>query len=83
VGGGKAGFSLKKSSTNVDILKPSDPIPIKLPTRPTDLLKSIQEKEIRRKTDDSDDEGGTENLSFKEKLQLIERSSSKSLVNPL
>jgi hypothetical protein len=90
--GGKGGFSLKKSSTNVDIFDKtktqSDPIAIKLPeiksNRPSDLLKSIQESKMRRKVqDDSDDEGGTENLSFKEKLQLIERSSSKSLVNPL
>lgn len=86
--GGKAGFSLKKSSTNIDINrdKPrSDPIPIKLPElRSRDLLKSIQEKQINKKAqDDSDDEGGQEKLSFKEKLQLIERSSSKSLVNPL
>lgn len=91
--GGKAGFSLKKSTTNVDIFSgkrelPSAPIPIKLPdartSRPSDLLKSIQVLEIRKKApDDSDDEGGQENLSFKEKLQLIERSSSKSLVNPL
>jgi hypothetical protein len=91
--GGKVGFSLKKSSTNVDIFEKkktqSDPIPIKLPkiksNRPSDLLKSIQESQMRRKVqDDSDeDEGGQEKLSFKEKLQLIERSSSKSLVNPL
>lgn len=84
--GGKAGFSLKKSTTNVDVLKvKSDPIPIKLPDRPTDLLKSLQAKDIKKKVanDDSDDEGGQENLSFKEKLQLIERSSSRSLVNPL
>jgi hypothetical protein len=90
--GGKGGFSLKKSSTNVDIFDKkttqSDPIAIKLPeiksNRPSDLLKSIQESKMRRKVqNDSDDEGGTENLSFKEKLQLIERSSSKSLVNPL
>lgn len=90
--GGKAGFSLKKSTTNVDIFskkeQQSDPIPIKLPdartSRPSDLLKSIQVLEIRKKVqDDTDDEGGQENLSFKEKLQLIERSSSKNLVNPL
>lgn len=90
--GGKGGFSLKKSSTNIDIFEKkkteSDPIPIKLPemktNRPSDLLKSIQESQMRRKVqDDSDDEGGQEKLSFKEKLQLIERSSSKSLVNPL
>lgn len=90
--GGKVGFSLKKSSTNVDIFEKkkkteSDPIAIKLPeiksNRPSDLLK-IQENQMRRKVqDDSDDEGGQEKLSFKEKLQLIERSSSKSLVNPL
>jgi hypothetical protein len=87
--GGKGGFSLKKSTTNVDIFEKktqSDPIAIKPPViksnRPSDLLKSTQENQMRRK-DDSDDEGGTENLSFKEKLQLIERSSSKSLVNPL
>lgn len=84
--GGKAGFSLKKSTTNVDVLKvKSDPIPIRLPDRPTDLLKALQAKDIRKKTnnDDSDDEGGQEKLSFKEKLQLIERSSSRNLVNPL
>ena len=90
--GGKVGFSLKKSSTNVDIFEKktiqSDPIAIKLPdmksNRPSELLKSIQESQMRRKVqDDSDDEGGQEKLSFKEKLQLIERSSSKSLVNPL
>lgn len=92
VGGGKAGFSLKKSSTNVDVFsrnKESEPIPMKLPeaktNRPSDLLKSLQEMEIRKKVvpDDSDDEGGQENLSFKEKLKLIERSSSRNLVNPL
>ncbi|CRL08353.1 CLUMA_CG021256, isoform A [Clunio marinus] len=91
VGGGKAGFSLKKSTTNVDIFdkKPkSDPIPIKLPeakiNRPSDLLKSLQEKQSQKTVakDDSDDEGGQENLSFKEKLQLIERSSSKNLITP-
>lgn len=89
--GGKTGFSLKKSSTNVDIFtKKTEPIPIKLPelktNRPSDLLKSIQQNDIRRKVqdDDSDDEGGgQEKLSFKEKLQLIERSSSRNLVNPL
>lgn len=90
--GGKAGFSLKKSSTNVDVSnknkEKSDPIPIKLQTRRSDksndLVKAIQENALQRKSkDDSDDEGGQENLSFKEKLQLIERSSSKSLVNPL
>lgn len=90
--GGKAGFSLKKSTTNIDVFskkeQQSDPIPIKLPdartSRPSDLLKSIQVLEIRKKVqDDDDEEGGQENLSFKEKLQLIERSSSKNLVNPL
>ena len=88
--GGKVGFSLKKSSTNVDIFEKkktqSDPIAIKLPdvkpNRPSEL--PIQDSQMRRKVqDDSDDEGGQEKLSFKEKLQLIERSSSKSLVNPL
>lgn len=84
--GGKAGFSLKKSTTNVDVIKMrSDPIPIRLPDRPTDLLKSLQSKDYRKKAsnEDSDDEGGQEKLSFKEKLQLIERSSSRSLMNPL
>lgn len=90
--GGKSGFSLKKSSTNVDIFEKkktqSDPIAIKLPeiktNRPSDLPKSIQVSQMRGKVqDDSDDEGGQENLSFKEKLQLIERNSSKSLINPL
>lgn len=90
--GGKAGFSLKKSSTTAEVFnkakEPTQPIPIRLPeltsSRPNDLLKSIQEKEIRRRAqDDSDDDGGQENLSFKEKLQLIERSSSRNLVNPL
>lgn len=90
--GGKSGFSLKKSTTSVDIFskkeQQSDPIPIKLPdartSRPSDLLKSIQVLEIRKKVqDDGDDEGGQENLSFKEKLQLIERSSSRNLVNPM
>lgn len=87
--GGKAGFSLKKSTTNVDVFKvKSDPIPIRLPDRsPTDLLKTLQEKDIKKKidnkNDERDDEGGQENLSFKEKLLLIERSSSRSLVNPL
>lgn len=89
VGGGKAGFSLKKSSTNVDVLtkdrQQSAPIPIRLPeSRPTDVLKSIKEKEtLKSAQDDSDDEGGQEKLSFKEKLRLIERSSSRSLVNQL
>lgn len=86
--GGKVGFSLKKSSTNVDIFEKktiqSDPIAIKLPdmksNRPSELLKSQMRRKVQ---DDSDDEGGQEKLSFKEKLQLIERSSSKSLVNPL
>lgn len=91
VGGGKGGFSLKKSVTNVDVFNknksPSAPIPIKLPvSKPTDLLKSIRDREARKKSTqdgDSDDEGGQEKLSFKEKLQLIEKSSSRSLVNPL
>lgn len=88
--GGKAGFSLKKSSTNVDVFNKnkSDPIPIKLPVlradKSNDFVRAIQGNSMRRKSkEDSDDEGGQENLSFKEKLQLIERSSSKSLVNPL
>ena len=88
VGGGIAGFALKKSSTNIDIgIKKSDPIPIAAvaPCNPSDLLKSIKQRELKSKLqkDDSDDEDGVENLSFKEKLQLIERSSSRNLVNPL
>lgn len=88
LGGG--GFNLKKSTTNVDIFsKKSEPIAIKLPElpkagKPSDLRKSMQVMEISKKVEnDSDDEGGMEKLSFKEKLQLIERSSSRNLVNPL
>lgn len=87
IGGGLAGFALKKSSTNVDVSRgnlnrkqevvtSSVPIPIK-----NDLVRTLKKK----KSEDSDDDedAGVENLSFKEKLQLIERSSSRSLVNPL
>lgn len=91
IGGGIAGFSLKKSVTNVDVLKndrnETEPISIRASqviSKPDDLLKSIGRRDISRKVnDDSDDDGGMENLSFKEKLQLIERSSSKNLINPL
>jgi hypothetical protein len=95
VGGGRAGFALKKSSTNIDVannnsgntrnLEKSDPIPI-APSRPADLLRKIQGLKLTKAEsteDDDDDDAGVENLSFKEKLQLIERSSSRSLVNPL
>lgn len=85
IGGGKVGFALKKSSTNVDVWKQevvattsSAPIPIKS----NDLLRSVKKKIVDR-GDDEDEDAGVENLSFKEKLQLIERSSSRSLVNPL
>lgn len=89
IGGGNVG--LKKSSTNVDIFnnrKPVLDVP-KLnrvsPLKPSDLLKSIKEKQLQRKEaeENTTDENAQENLSFKEKLKLIERSSSKSLVNPL
>lgn len=89
IGGGNVG--LKKSSTNVDIFnnrKPVLDVP-KLnrvsPMKPSDLLKSIKEKQLQRKEaeENNTDENAQENLSFKEKLKLIERSSSKSLVNPL
>lgn len=88
VGGGKVGFALKKSSTNIDVLKDDRKIsdPITIANKPSDLLRSIRERELKVsqvKKDDSDDDDGVENLSFKEKLQLIERSSSKNLVNPL
>lgn len=88
VGGGKPGFALKKSSTHVEVsggenllrkqevARSSVPIPIK-----NDLMRNL----MKKKSEDSDDDedAGVENLSFKEKLQLIERSSSRSLVNPL
>ena len=89
IGGGNVG--LKKSSTNVDIFnnrKPVLDVP-KLnrvsPMKPSDLLKSIKEKQLQRKEaeESKTEENEQENLSFKEKLKLIERSSSKSLVNPL
>lgn len=92
IGGGKAGFSLKKSTTNVDIgirnRERSEPVPIKLPGLksglPTDLLKQTHQNELRKRMqEDSDEDDGQEKLSFKEKLQLIERSSSKIRVNPL
>jgi hypothetical protein len=87
IGGGKAGFALKKSSTNVDVsggslnrkqevVRTSVPIPIK-----NDLVRTLNKKKSEESDDDED--AGVENLSFKEKLQLIERSSSRSLVNPL
>lgn len=91
LGGGKAGFSLKKSSTNVDIgirnkERSFEPVPIKLPgfKASIDVPKSSQPIDIHKRVqeDSDEDEGGQEKLSFKEKLQLIERSSSRSFVNP-
>jgi hypothetical protein len=91
IGGGLAGFSLKKSITNVDVFnnndrKVTEPISIRASqviSKPDDLLKSIGRRDLSRKINDDSDDDGMENLSFKEKLQLIERSSSKQLVNPL
>lgn len=94
VGGGKAGFALKKSVTNVDMINNnsscsrSAAISIPMPRmigKPNDLLKSMQAIKLAKNdsVDDDDEEPGVENLSFKEKLKLIERSSSRSLiVNP-
>lgn len=82
VGGGKAGFALKKSSTNIDVsnnLVMSEPIPIGFGRKPCDRPKI----EFKKKADSDDEDGGVENLSFKEKLQLIERSSSRNVVNQL
>lgn len=90
VGGGKVGFSLKKSVTNVDVFnkdkQSSSPISIKQrESKPSTLIKSNQSCEIRKEAteEESAEESGQEKLSFKEKLQMIERSSSRSLVNPL
>ena len=93
LGGGKSGFSLKKSTTNIDIgiknRERSEPVPIRHPelraALPNNHLRSVQQKDAsKRVQEDSDeDEGGQEKLSFKEKLQLIERSSSRNLVNPM
>ncbi|KAL7050581.1 hypothetical protein ACKWTF_004132 [Chironomus riparius] len=82
VGGGKSGFALKKSSTHYDVsnnLVMSEPISIGFGRKPCDRLKT----EIKKKDDSDDEDGGVENLSFKEKLQLIERSSSRNAVNSL
>lgn len=90
IGGGKAGFSLKKSTTNVDIgirnMEKSEPVHIK----PSEIRNSMSfdpvkpmEVHNRVQVDSDDEDGGQEKLSFKEKLQLIERSSSRSVVNLL
>lgn len=83
IGGGKVGFALKKSSTNIDIRKKeatTSTIPI--PIVKNDLLRSVNKKKKSLDSeDDEDEDAAVENLSFKEKLQLIERSSSRSLVN--
>jgi len=82
VGGGKAGFALKKSSTNIDVsnnLVMSEPISIGFGRMSCDRPKT----EYKKKVDSDDEDGGVENLSFKEKLQLIERSSSRNVVNQL
>lgn len=90
IGGGKAGFALKKSSTNIDVRKQevmttttttTSAVPI--PTIKNDLLRSVKMRKQQSNDSDDDEDAGVENLSFKEKLQLIERSSSRSLVNPL
>lgn len=93
IGGGKSGFSLKKSSTNIDVVrkreeatttKPTTSVPIPINNNNDLLRRSVMTINKKKSVDSDDDEdGGVENLSFKEKLQLIERSSSRSLVNPL
>jgi hypothetical protein len=89
VGGGKIGFALKKSSTNADVIRDirKSTEPIAIANKSNDLLRAVQQREFCKQDskDDSDDDetAGVENLSFKEKLLLIERSSSRSLVNPL
>lgn len=66
---GSAKFALKPSSSNVDIFNKGK--------------SKIDVETFRRKDNDDDAGAGQENLSFKDKLKLIERSSSKILVNPL
>lgn len=77
VGGGKAGFSLKKSSTNIDVSNKASSKPIAISLKSNNI--KIEEK--KKKTDSDDEDAGLENLSFKEKLQLIERSSSRNVAN--
>lgn len=90
-GGAKSGFQLKKSTTNVDIFSHSQfkktnnvAITEENLRKPSDLLKSLREK--RDTNDDNDSENnnsdGLENLSFKEKLKLIEQSSKNINLSP-
>lgn len=72
------GFNLKKSSTNVDIFnkrkvaEKSDKSErcVKTGESSSELLKSLREKQEKNL-----EENRQENLSFKEKLKLIEKSS--------
>jgi hypothetical protein len=84
LGGGKVGFALKKSSTSIDVRKQevvaTSSVPIPIPNN-NDL--SAKKKKLIDTDDNDNEDAGVENLSFKEKLQLIERSSSRSLINPL
>lgn len=89
--GGKGGFALKKSSTSFDVRKQeavaASSVPILIPNNNNnnnDLSTMMKKKKLIDKDDnDNEEDAGVENLSFKEKLQLIERSSSRSLINPL
>lgn len=79
----KLGFLLKKSSTNVDIFNKdlnSKRILKKPEETPRDLLKSFNKKIDSSDADSSD---ALENLSFKEKLKLIEQSSKNSNRSPV
>ena len=77
--GTKSGFNLKKSATNVDIFSNNNRTSIENKTadatktnitNTSDLLKSLREKQGKI----SLEENGQENLSFREKLKLIEKS---------
>jgi hypothetical protein len=88
LGGGKVGFALKKSSTSIDVRKQevvaASSVPILIPNNNNNNNDLSTKKKKLIDTDDNDNEdAGVENLSFKEKLKLIERSSSRSLINPL
>lgn len=84
IGGGKAGFALKKSSTNIDVSNKahSEAIPLRISGKLNDLL-NMETTKKSNCDDDDDDDAGVDKLSFKEKLQLIERSSSRNAVNLL
>ena len=74
------GFNLKKSSTNVDIFSNSNNRKVAEKTAETstsELLRSLRDKQGKIV-----DENGQENLSFKEKLKLIEKSSQLALLPP-